>query len=447
MQPQLRGTLSNAPTPSTPNERKQQAMARVLGKNTFQEIDWRQLMQEGVLVRLTIRHCSFTARLEFADLGMSVQDESVRRALARTLKLGEKRLLPQRYLDAISRLESGARRSLAKNAFQTELGAFLPVTAYGAWKQEIAEHERRFLALRDEILEQYDELIEEVLKEYRVIARDTYRRLQTLRPDALDTDEAGFVANYSTHILALIPTREHIRERFGFDIVLRDGVQDVQSISDIARTPTPIQVSQVREQAENRTFLREQMQRDLVQQLRAQQARQVEDFLETIVTRLRSLAYEVMGDVLASIQKRGESTFPARSVVQLKNLVAQLIRLNFYGDLEMDAMLEQVQKILAQTPANRKRDLAEIQERLRAIGLVARSTLLDLNQSARSNREQPLPNTFSPAENVRQARLLLGLDLETIAAQQPATARGERANVSFVGNQPSEASVRQPRLV
>lgn len=446
---QLRTTPPTSPlTPSNPTEeraRKQEAMARVLGKRRFADVDWRQLVQEGVLVDLTIRHCGFTARLELSDLGMSIQDERVRRAHARTLKLGEKRLLPQRYMNAINRLASGARRCLAKNAFQTELGAFLPVTAYGPWKEEIAEHERRFLALRDEILENYKGLVEEVLAEYRVIARDTYKRLRILRPTDLDIDEARFIENYCNRILALIPAKEYVRERFGFDIVLRDGVQELQPLSETTRVPAPIQV---RQDAQNRVLQRQQMQRDLLRQLQEQKARQIEDFLQTIVIRLRSLTYEVMGDVLASISKQGEKRFPARSVVQLKNLVTQLSRLNFYGDEDIERIEQQVQEILDQTPTMRKRNLTEIQERLREIALDARSTLLDLEQPARKNRAE-IPAEVPKTDDVRQARAVLDLNaeqvLESLASLPRREAREAREGWQSLWDQSEET--RAPRLM
>ena len=75
-------------TQASPAPRKEQVIATLLVRPTFEEIDWRTLMKQGVLVRLRIQRCRFTTKLELADLGVSVKDDRVRQALARTLVLG-----------------------------------------------------------------------------------------------------------------------------------------------------------------------------------------------------------------------------------------------------------------------------------------------------------------------------------------------------------------------
>jgi hypothetical protein len=106
-----------------------------------------------------------------------------------------------------------------------------------------------------------------------------------------------------------------------------------------------------------------------------------------------------------------------------------------------------VQEILAQTPAKRKRNLSEIQERLRAIALVSRSTLLDLEQPQRDGRAQGLGVPNLPSTGVvRQARQMLGLDLDAVAAQQPGGMRAERATAQpTLWTPSSEANLRAGR--
>ncbi len=70
-------TMQDAPTRS-----KEQVIATLLGRPSFEEIDWRTLMKQGVLVRLRIRRCRFTAKLELADLGVSGSSARVRQARA-----------------------------------------------------------------------------------------------------------------------------------------------------------------------------------------------------------------------------------------------------------------------------------------------------------------------------------------------------------------------------
>lgn len=408
--------------------RKEQAIATILGKSTFQQIDWRMLMQEGVMVRVVIRRCRFTAKLELSDLGVTIQDARVRQAISRTLVLGEKRLLPELYMASLSRVESGARRLLAKNSFHTELGSFIPVTAYDTWKSETEACKTRYFALRDEIIEKHEDLVEQILAEYKIVARDTYRRIQEVSPDVLTESEEAFVLSYCERIIALIPDKDRILESFGFDIELVDGVKRMNELTEedaASVVPAQVQLEQLRSQAGARDWQREQMQRDLLQQAQQKKKSAVDAFLTTIVAHLSSLAYDAMTDVLASMERRDDGKFPPRSVIQLKNLVAQISQLNFYGDQDLERAMTQIQVMIDQEPSKRQRNLADIREKLCAIATVARATLLDLEQEPRSARSLDIPD--APTEtHVREARKELGLDLDETAFLQLIQVRGER---------------------
>ena len=429
--------------------RKEQAIATILGESAFQQVDWRMLMQEGVMVRVIIRRCRFTAKLELADLGVTIQDSRVRLAVSRTLVLGEKRLLPERYMTSLSRIESGARRLLAKSSFHTELGSFIPVTAYEAWKDETDAYKSRYFALRDEILLNHEELVQQILDDYRTVARDTYRRIQEVNPDVLTESEGTFVQSYCDRIIALIPDQDRIQESFGFEIELIDGVKRMNELTEeegttslSARSGLP---EQLRSQARTRDWQREQMQRDLLLQAQEKKKSVVDVFLSTIVSQLRSLTYDAMTDVLASMERRGDGTFPPRSVVQLKNLVSHIAQLNFYGDQEIERTMAHIQGIIDQQPAKRQRDLAGIREKVRAIATVTRATLLDLDQEPRSARDWDIPDVPT-AMNVRQARQELGLDLGETAFLQLSQVRGERMAEQIPLFDWGEEEGRTPRL-
>src|SRR5690242_16954194 len=108
-------------TTSTSSTRREQTITKVLG----QRADWRLLAQDGVMVRVVIGRCGFTAKLELGDIGVTIADERVRKAIARTLVLGEKRLLPESYMTSLARIESQARRLLATNSFYIKATGFV----------------------------------------------------------------------------------------------------------------------------------------------------------------------------------------------------------------------------------------------------------------------------------------------------------------------------------
>lgn len=421
-------------TLETRRDRKQRTIAMTLGKQSFAEIDWRMLMREGMLIDLSIQRCRFTAQLDLSELGVTVQDDRVRQALSRTVTLGEKRLLPEAYMKSLCRIESGARRLLSKNSFHTELGYFIPVTAYEAWKQETQVFEQRYFTLRNEILDNYRNIVQQVIAEYEIIARDTYGRIRSVNPATLSESEEAFIVNYCNRIVSLIPEKERIKDSFAFEAKLIDGMKRMsEAMAEDAEQPEggmQLSPSQIRGESEERTWQREQMRRDLLRQAQEQKKTIVDGFLSTVVAQLRVLVYDVMTDVLSSMQKRGDDKFPPRSLVQLKNLVAQIAQLNFYGDEDIARMTTQIQAILDQSPAARQRSITDVREKLRSIATVARSTLLDLDIEPRSAIGLAIPAVPTDS-SVRQAREELGLDLDLTTFAQLSQPREERTFASL----------------
>lgn len=402
------GTMT---TQEPASEQKAQEIAMLLGATSFEEIDWRNLMQQGVLVRLSVRRCRFTARLELADLGVSVKEQRVREALARTLVLGEKRLLPIVWMTALSKIEGRARRLLSKCSFTTELGSFLPASCYGEWKRDTASLQQQYFGLRDEIIANHATLKQEVLAEYAILAADTYRRIQEVSPEALSESKEAFVAAYVRRIESLIPSPERIRSTFAFTYTLKDGVKEIGEVSvEELSTAAREEPEQPGLRAGSRAFQQVAMERDLQQQERQQNRAMIDGFLASIVTQLRQLIYEVATDILSTLQKRADGKFSPNSVKQLKNLVRQVKQLNFYGDEEIERLLTALQRVVEQSPDARQRSLLDIQQKLRAIATVTRATLLNLEEEPRSARELAIPDSLDET-TVRAARTELGLDL------------------------------------
>lgn len=419
------------------DQRREEAIARILRQPTYGAIDWRGLMRQGTLVRLTIRRCGFVAKLELSDLGVSVRDERARQALARTLVLGEKRLLPESYMKELERITSSARHLLKRCTFtlSPELGAFLPISAYATWRKEIPALRDSYFALRDEILDNYRAIVRQVIEEYEIVAQDTYRRILETRAEILEGSEAEFVANYCARIESLIPTPERIRASFDFVYTMVDGVKQIgdEEGSDqagqperwrSAALPLPAQFST---QATDWDYQRAAMMRDMLQQEQKQKKEMIDTFLGAVAGQLRSLIYQVMTDVLSTIERRQskDGKFSPRSVVQLKNLVKQIGLLNFYGDEEVDRMMAQIQRVLDLKPEERQGSLQDIAERLRAIAMVSRDTLLNLEEELPSAREFAIPDVPAP-EAVREARMELGLNLETTEFMRQFETRPER---------------------
>jgi|GEM_PF-2796150 len=416
--------------------RRRQVVASLFGERSFEFIDWRRLIQDGVLVRLHIRRCRFTAQLTLEDIGVRVESGEVREKLSKWLILGGKKLLPEDYMKSLSRIESSARYALKERAFRTELGAFVPSTAYIPWRDTIQSLKNQYFALRDDIVVNHRSLVRRVLSGYEMIAEDTYQRLRRTHPELVTESQEQFVENYCNRIASHIPSQDRIRETFDFKYILIDGLSQLgeSSRENVAELGDGVQMT--RNQVREREWQRSVLEQDLRMHAQERVDTALENFLSSLVGQLRTLTYDATTDVLATLQRRSGESMSPRSIVQLGNLITQIRSLNFYGDTEIERMMEQVQRIVDQSPSERQASLADIQRTLRAIATVSRSTLLDLEEDPRSAREIAIPD-FPSDSSVRQARAEVGLDLSTtqfeMLAQTRADVRAQRAEVARTG--------------
>jgi hypothetical protein len=421
--------------------RRRLTIASLFGERQFESINWRRLLQDGALVRLHIAGGSlFWAGLTYEDLGIRVEDDDVRRKLSKWVTLGKKRLLPEAYMKSLARIESSARYTLKERSFRTELGSFVPSSAYVAWRDTTQALSEQYLALRDEIIANHTTLTREVLGEYEDIASNTYQRLHLVQPELLTESRDQFIANYCQRIAAQIPSPDRIREKFDFKYLLLDG------LTQVGETPTEsnsesvemdsMTLEQVRSETQQREWQRSILQHDLRVHAQERIDMVLDDFLSSVVGQLRTLTYDAVCDVLSTMQRRSNESMSPRSIVQLNNLLAQIRALNFYEDADLERMLTHIEQIVGQSPAERQASLADIQRTLQAIATATRATLLDLGEEPRSAREVGVSD-YPTDSAVRQARAEIGLDMDAVQfanlAQVRAEVRTQRAEVSTHG--------------
>ena len=160
----------------------------------------------------------------------------------------------------------------------------------------------------------------------------------------------------------------------------------------------------------------------MVQAMRARKEAEVDRFLTDLVTQLRGLIYEVATDVLTSIQRNRK--LPRASTKQLKHMITQIGRLNFYADGDVERILAQLQATI-DLPA-RQRDVGSIADQLRAIATITRNSLVQIGAAPRSGREVEIPD-LPTGDQVQRARHVLRLDPDLdVADITPTSARGHR---------------------
>ena len=427
------------------------ALAQALGEDpasiTATNPRWLQLMREGVLVRLHIGRWRARTSLRWRDLGVVPGRGEEEQVLHELLELGHKFLLPRDDVRELDSIDSSARKWLEGCAFRTYWGFFVPVTAYAGWKEKNETFHRRYLALRDRMAANYDETVARVLAKYRVAARAAYRRLQALHPGAVQELGPGeFAARFVEEISRQIPSREAFYASFYFDVeleyvplpsLLAEEQAEAERIHAQARTEQErremqlhlerervwaqeerirAEVAAARSAAAWKEELMREMHREVVEQARQKKEQVVDSFLRDVVAQLRTLVYEVVTDVLASLQKNNR--LHPRSVVQLRNLIERVERLNFAGDADLDAMIEGVRAEL--DVAAKDRSLRKIETALQDIAIVTRSTLISLGERPRTARALGVPDEPAPVL-VRTARGRLGLvqGAASLVAEEP----------------------------
>ena len=415
------------------------ALAQALGEDpeaiTATNPRWLELMREGVLVRLHIGRWRARTTLRWRDLGIAPGQGEEEQVLHELLDLGHKYLLPRDDVRALDSADSSARKWLERCAFRTYWGLFVPVTAYGEWKAGNEDFKRQYLAIRDRLAADYERTVARVLAKYRVAARATYRRLRRLDPDAVaELDAETFTGRFVGEIARQIPSRDDFYASFYFDVelayvplpsLLAEEQAEADCVHAQARaeqerlnlalrlererawaeeTKLRAEVDAARGAAAWKEQLMREMHRDVMEQTRQQKQQVVDSFLRDVVAQLRALVYDAATDVLASLQKNGR--LHSRSVVQLRNLVEQVERLNFAGDADLDGMLAGVRVQL--DLAAEDRSVREVERVLHDVAVVTRSTLVGLGEQPRSARSLGVPDQPAP-ELVRTARGRLSL--------------------------------------
>jgi Protein of unknown function (DUF3150) len=367
---------------------KDAALEEALGQ-ALPAMDWKARMSEGVLIDLKIKRWRARKKLTLTELGVYPTGEA-RQAYETLLSLGTKLLLPLEQHRELDVIERSARMHLKNWAYDTPFGYFVPFTSYTFWRTGNEEYKRRFLEKRDEIVANYSQLVEQLLIEYDKIARHTYTLLLQQAPEALAQfpNVEAFITHFREEIiLKNIKSAEEFAASFVYEEQLSRMPLLTTLESEETKDPEVIQEIQRREQEEaaeaQRQAMMEAMNRDLVDQARRQKRQYIDAFFTSIVAQLRSLIYDAVTNVLASMQE--QETLQGRPVIQLRNLIEQIRSLNFYGDGDVDQVIERLQAIIEQ-PA-RERNIADIMRQLRAIATTTRGTLLALGEQPRTERE------------------------------------------------------------
>lgn len=406
----------------------------------FEQTDWKTLMREGVIVKLTLRRWRAKTKLELSDLGITVEDPEVKAAYRQIMDLGNKLLLPSNTIRELENIDSSARKLLERYSYKTAFGRFVPYTAFERWRVQNDEWEVRYYGVRDAIVSDYAGIVFLLEQDYKHAARQAWTILVSTTPGIVKGIELeAFIANFLQRVKVQIPTPDVIHASFGYETnlmqiqfpTLTEANAEAQSVTaeDVAQRQT--EREQERAASVERQRMLDQMNQTIVRDAQQKKQTIINAFLADLAIQVRSTAYEAVTDVLDVL--RGAETLPGQSVRRLNTLIEQMSTLNFYNDRDLDRMITQMRDIVEQPAKDRNVD--DIRRQLRAIATVTRATLIELGETPRSARGVDVPDVVSDAD-AREARMELQLDQPVeVASESPRGARMENADIATISGE------------
>jgi hypothetical protein len=186
------------------------------------------------------------------DLGVTTRSDKQRQAVDDYIKVGYKVLLPPRYEKAWRSAETGARRTILRDAsdtgngyiyaFSTPFGPFIPIDNLTKWEEAIEVYRKRYMGVAKALIKDYDDVRREVVENFTDIAKMTYTNLVQSDPALVrGITSAAFVERYIKAVKAYMPTPHEISRETYFRWTLRDVAlpeeDRKQAIADAALRP------------------------------------------------------------------------------------------------------------------------------------------------------------------------------------------------------------------
>ncbi len=288
------------------------------------------LTREGVLINVSCRFWRAAKKLMPGDIGLDPDDVT-----DRLISLGHKKLLPREALSPFALIESRAHALIDANTFPflNGLGHFLPNKKLAEVTRRLNELETEFNAAQEAFSRQYGQLRTQALAEWREAAR----KLSTSPERVVATIQAAF------------PSPDRLDRHFGFSVNLFQIKLPEKLERELVTTADLEAVAQARRKA--------------AEDASAQIKTGVQSFVKDCVASLREQTATLCDEMLGSMRD-GKLGVHQKTLNRLVEFIDQFKSLNFAGDRDLEARLEEVRKQFLTRTAEEYRDDDKAKQRL-----------------------------------------------------------------------------------
>jgi len=292
------------------------------------------LMNQGVIVRLSITRWRANAKLTHEELGIKFIDDDSENVMSKYFDLGKYLLLPPKIVAKLHKIEARARKILKEHSFDTVWGKFVPFNAFHLWEVENDKIKKEFFDAANEVIDNYPQIIQDVKSAYGHIARDVWKRLY---PNSESGPTLSFIDDFVGKIVSKVPSPFDILSTFKYDatyfiIPMPSFVEESISRAESIR--------QKREEELERYKIAKETREKIANEYVKKKKELIDGFIESTVVSLRSYIRDLCDSVMQSINKKSRpSGLSIMERDRINEMLQKVEMLNFYDDYEIKKLM------------------------------------------------------------------------------------------------------------
>lgn len=370
-------------------------------------------IDQGYIYTPHVGRTRFTVKMRPEDVGLDPKNPAHAEFIEKYSVLGSKLLLPAEMLRRLDQIEQKIRRTIdEKYGIPTKIGAFVPFKNVKPMKEELKKLEQEYYAVRDEIVDNYEELKKQTEEFYKKFAVEAYRLVKK-DPSYRPTDEE--VKKFVDATMAYFPTAEEIYSSFYVEIeadlvATTEFLTSQQERLELIRERAALYRREIeliekeltedeRVQAErekNRLLIEKERKkvelqklkteedaiREALEQKKKQYAKDLEETFADISGAIHGIIYDTLTRVNEALKTHG--TLRPADTKSLSNLIEKVRTLMFTDDPDVKGWLLKIESIVETPP--QKRDPEDIRMAVETIREQAGRIILSLGRAPRTLR-------------------------------------------------------------